>query len=147
MPVCVGLIMLAAHFCQSPLIKGQVYFNNDECKAACRLCVISTKWRLIGLLSIFCNCPMLSQPKSAMKPRRLFLRISLLTCQQKSNPFDETVPLKFSGLLFKTCSSWLKPPTTPCQNWSTVKCGYSYSTALRLNVVYIFMRLFILDEI
>ncbi len=31
MPVCVSLIMLAAYFCQSPLIKGQLQFNKDEC--------------------------------------------------------------------------------------------------------------------
>ncbi len=31
MPVCVGLIMLPAYFCQSPLIQGRVYFNIDEC--------------------------------------------------------------------------------------------------------------------
>jgi hypothetical protein len=30
----VGLIMLYAYFCQSRLIIGRVYFNNDECKAA-----------------------------------------------------------------------------------------------------------------
>ncbi len=34
-------VMLAAYFCQSPLIKGRVYFNNDESKAACRWCLIS----------------------------------------------------------------------------------------------------------
>jgi hypothetical protein len=34
MPVCVGLTMLDAYFCQSRLIKDRVYFNNDECKAA-----------------------------------------------------------------------------------------------------------------
>ncbi len=36
MPVCVGLIILAGYFCQSPRIKGRVYFNYDECKAAYR---------------------------------------------------------------------------------------------------------------
>jgi hypothetical protein len=86
---------------------------------------------LLDFYQFFWSCLMLSQPKSAMQPRRLFLRIAILTCHQKSNPFDETVPLKFAGLLFKTCSSWQRPPTTPYQNWSTVKCGYSYSTALR----------------
>jgi hypothetical protein len=34
MPVCVGLIMLTEYFCHHSLIKGQVYFNKDEGKAA-----------------------------------------------------------------------------------------------------------------
>ncbi len=141
MPVCVGLIMLAFIFVNPHLSKAKFILTTMNVK------MLVASALLVGLLSIFCNCPMLSQPKYAMQPRRLFLRISILTCQQKSNPFDETVPLKFAGLLFKTCSSWQRQPTTPCQNWSTVKCGYSYSTALRWRVIYSFMRLFISDEI
>ncbi len=43
---------------------------------------------------IFCVHRSLEELKKFKnKPRHLFLCISILTCQQKSNPFDETVPL------------------------------------------------------
>jgi hypothetical protein len=48
MQVAVGFIMLVAYFSRSILIKGGVYFNYDECKAACWLCFVNSKWRIDG---------------------------------------------------------------------------------------------------
>jgi hypothetical protein len=48
MRTAVGFIMLVAYFSRSLLIKGGVYFNNDECKAACWLCLVNSMQRVIG---------------------------------------------------------------------------------------------------
>jgi hypothetical protein len=51
------------------------------------------------------------------QPRRLFLRISILTCQETSNPFDETVPLnKFENdvVFYFT--------TFPCDEYKKTTC-------------------------
>jgi len=61
---CTG--MLAAYFCKSPLINN----NNYECKAdfAASALLVQSGGLLAGhnCLKIFWNCPMLSQPKSAV---------------------------------------------------------------------------------
>jgi hypothetical protein len=44
---------------------------------------------------------MLSQPKAAVQSRRLFLRISIFTCQQKSNPLRWDSPFKICRFIIQ----------------------------------------------
>jgi hypothetical protein len=56
--------MLAAYFCQSPLIKGRIFLTRMNVRLLAASALQSCA--LLVIYPLFCNCPMLSQPKTAV---------------------------------------------------------------------------------
>jgi hypothetical protein len=53
-------------FCQSPLIKGRVYLTTMDVMLLAASALIVQSGVLLAFYQLFCNCPMLSHPKSVV---------------------------------------------------------------------------------